>query len=98
MRAEEAKVLSDNANELKETLEAELSKIYEEIKASALSGLYDTRIYRGYLNGSDCRNKYLEQTTIGVLESKGYSVSKHYYERNNQFLLVSWLEDSINTP
>ena len=92
MRAEEAKVLSDNANELKETFQTEISKIYEEIKVNALSGLYDTRIYRGYLNGSDCRNKYLEQTVIGVLESKGYSVSKHYYNLYNPFLLVSWLE------
>lgn len=92
MKAEEAKVLSDNANELKETLEVELSKIYEEIKASALSGLYDTRIYRGYLTGSDCRSKYLEQTIVGVLENKGYSVSKHYYDLYNPFLLVIWLD------
>ena len=92
MKAEEAKVLSDNANELKETLEVELSKIYEEIKASALSGFYSTRIYRGYLNGSDCRSKYLEQNTIEHLENKGYSVSKHCYEINNPFLLVSWVE------
>ena len=92
MRAEEAKVLSDNANELKETFKTEISKIYEEIKGSALSGLYDTRIYRCYLNGSDCRSRYLEQAIIGDLESNGYSVSKHYYDLYNPFLLVSWLE------
>lgn len=92
MKAEEAKVLSDNANKLEETLEVELSRIYGEIKANTLLGFYSTRIYRGYLNGSDCRNKYLEQTVIGVLESKGYSVSKHCYEINNPFLLVSWVE------
>ena len=92
MKAEEAKVLSDNANELKETVKTEISKIYEEIKGSALSGLYDTRIYRGYLTGSDCRSKYLEQNTVSVLENKGYSVSKHYYDLNNPFLLVIWLD------
>ena len=92
MQAEEAKVLSDNANELKETLEVELSKIYEEIKASALSGLYDTRIYRCYLNGRDWSSRYLEQAIIGDLENKGYSVSKHYYDLNNPFLLVIWLD------
>lgn len=92
MQAEEAKVLSDNANKLKETFQTELSKIYEEIKGNALLGLYDTRIYRDYLNGSDYRSKFLEQTTIGDLERKGYSVSKHYYDLYNPFLLVSWLE------
>ena len=98
MRAEEAKVLSDNVNELKETFQTEISKIYEEIKASALSGFYSTRIYRGYLNRNDCRNKYLEQTVIGVLESKGYSVSKHCYNLNNPFLLVCWVEVSHKHP
>ena len=47
MKAEEAKVLSDNANKLEETLEVELSRIYEEIKANTLLGFYSTRIYRG---------------------------------------------------
>ena len=97
MKAEEAKVLSDNANKLKETFQTEISKIYEEIKASALSGMYTTRIYRGYLNESDWSSKYLEQTVIGDLESKGYFVSKHCYEINNPFLLVSWLGGRLNT-
>ena len=92
MKAEEAKVLSDNANELKETFKTEISKIYEEIKESALSGLYATRIYRCYLNESDFSSKYLEQITIADLKSKGYSVSKHYHDLYNPFLLVNWLE------
>ena len=67
MRVEEAKALSDNANQLKITIGVELSKIYEDIKAFALSGLYAVHIHRGYLNGSDYRSKYLEQSIVDSL-------------------------------
>ena len=92
MRVEEAKLLSDNANQLKETLSAELSKIYEAIKTNALSGLYAVHVDRGYLNGKDYRGKYLEQSIVKNLESNGYSVTRCYDNTNKPFLIVSWLK------
>ena len=92
MRVEEAKLMSDNANQLKETLKVELSKIYEDIKANALSGLYAVHIHRGYLNGSDCRNKYVEQVIVDRLGNNGYSVTRCYDNPNKPFLIVSWLK------
>lgn len=92
MRVEEAKLLSDNANQLKETIDVELSKIYEEIKANALSGLYAVHIHRGYLNRNDCRNKYVEQSIVDSLENNGYSVTRHYSSPNKPWLCVSWLK------
>ena len=92
MRVEEAKLMSDNANQLKETLIVELSKIYEAIKTNALSGLYAVHIYRGYLNRNDCRNKYVEQSIVDSLENNGYSVTRCYDNPNNPFLTVSWLK------
>lgn len=92
MRVEEAKVLSDNANQLKITIGIELSKIYEDIKANALSGLYAAHIHKGYLNGKDYRSKYLEQSIVDNLENNGYSVTRQYNNPNNPYLLVSWLK------
>lgn len=92
MRVEEAKLMSDNANQLKETIDVELSKIYEDIKANALSGLYAVHIYRGYLNGSDYHSKYLEQSIVDNLENNGYSVTRQYDNPNKPWLLVSWLK------
>lgn len=92
MRVEEARLISDNANQLKETLKGELSKIYEDIKANALSGLYAVHIYRGYLNGSDYRNKRVEQSIVKDLENNGYSVTRCYDNPNKPYLIVSWLK------
>ena len=92
MRVEEAKLMSDNANQLKETLSVELSKIYEYIKENALLGLYTTNIHKGYLNGSDYRSKYLEQSIVDSLENNGYYVTRCYDNPNNLFLTVSWLK------
>lgn len=92
MRVEEAKLLSDNANQLKETINVELSEIYEDIKANALSGLYAVHIHRGYLNRNDCRNKYVEQSIVDSLENNGYSVTRHYSSPNKPWLCVSWLK------
>lgn len=92
MRVEEAKLMSDNANQLKETLSVELSKIYEDIKANALSGLYAVHIHRGYLSGSDYRNKYVEQSIVKSLKNNGYSVTRCYDNPNKPFLIVSWLK------
>lgn len=92
MRVEEAKLMSDNANQLKETLSAELSKIYEAIKTNALSGLYAVHIHRGYLNGSDYRSKYLEQSIIDSLENNGYTVTRCYNNPNKPYFIVSWLK------
>lgn len=92
MRVEVAKLMSDNANQLKETLSAELSKIYEDIKANALSGLYAVHIHRGYLNGSDYRSKYLGQSIVDSLENNGYSVTRCYDNPNKPYFIVSWLK------
>lgn len=92
MRVEEAKALSDNANQLKITIGIEMSKIYEDIKANALSGLYAVHIHRGYLSGSDYRNKYVEQSIVKSLENNGYSVTSCYDNPNKPFLVVSWLK------
>lgn len=88
MRVEEAKLISDNANQLKETIDVELSKIYEDIKENALSGLYAVHIHRGYLS----RNKYVEQSIVDSLENNGYSVTRHYSSPNKPWLCVSWLK------
>ena len=98
MRVEEAKLMSDNANQLKETLKVELSKIYEDIKANALSGLYAVHIHRGYLNGSDYRNKYVEQSIVKDLENNGYSVTRCYDNPNKPYLIVSWLKWTYEHP
>lgn len=92
MRVEEAKLLSDNANQLKETLDVELSNIYKDIKVNALSGLYAVHFDRGYLNGKDYRSKYLEQSIIGNLENNGYTVTRCYNNPNKPYFIVSWLK------
>ena len=92
MRVEEAKLMSDNANQLKETLSVELSKIYEAIKTNALSGLYAVHVDRWYLYGKDYLSKYLEQSIVDSLENNGYSVTRCYDNPNNPFLVVSWLK------
>lgn len=92
MRVEEAKLMSDNANQLKEILKLELYKVYEEIKESALLGIYTIHIHRGYLSGSDYRNKYVEQSIVRSLENNGYSVTRCYDNPNKPFLIVSWLK------
>ena len=92
MRVEEARLISDNANQLKETLKVELSKTYGEIKENALSGLHAAHIHRGYLDKRDYSSRYLEQSIIESLETNGYSVTKQYSNPNNKWLLVSWLK------
>ena len=92
MRVEEARLISDNANQLKETLKEELSKIYEDIKANALSGLYAVHIHRGYLDKRDYSSKFLEQSIIDNLENNGYTVTRCYNNPNKPYFIVSWLK------
>lgn len=90
MRVEEAKLMSDNANQLKETLKLELYKVYEEIKESALLGIYVVCIRESYLRGENIRSKYLEKYVVESLENNGYSVERCYDNPFKPYLIVSW--------
>lgn len=91
MKAEEAKELSAKANQLKETLKAELEDLYDEIKRTALDGLVAYHYYRGYLTGEGYDSKYIEGMLVSHLVSNGYRVERHYNNPNKPWLLISWL-------
>ena len=52
MKAEEAKELSEKANQLRETLKVELEDLYDEIERTASDGLFTYLHHRGYLTVS----------------------------------------------
>lgn len=91
MKAEEAKELSAKANQLKETLKAELEDLYDEIKRSALDGLVAYHYHKGYLTGEGYDSKYIEGMLVSHLVSNGYRVERHYNNPNKPWLLISWL-------
>ena len=91
MKAEEAKELSAKAKQLKETLKAELEDLYDEIKRTALDGLFAYHYHRGYLTGEGYDSNYVEAMLVSHLISNGYRVERHYNNPNKPWLLISWL-------
>ena len=91
MKAEEAKELSAKANQLKETLKSELEDLYDEIKRTALDGIFAYHYHRGYLTGAGYDSNYVEAMLVSHLISNGYRVERHYSNPNKPWLLISWL-------
>ena len=91
MKAEEAKKLSAKAKQLKENLKSELEDLYDEIKRTALDGLFAYHYHRGYLTGVGYDSKYVEGMLVSHLISNGYRVERHYNNPNKPWLLISWL-------
>lgn len=91
MKAEEAKELSAKANQLRETLKSELEYLYEEIKRSALDGLFAYHYHKGYLTGEGYASKYIERMLVSNLINNGYKVERKYNNPNKPWLLISWM-------